>query len=222
MSEDIFNEIKRDASVDKYLLFLKNNKVFVIMAILLLAVGLSFGAWWKLSIDSNKKLQSDILYSAIEDENASDIESALVKYKKIDRNFITNKATSQISMLREANLLLKQGKTKEAQSLYLEISNNKRVDVEISQLADLLYITSVLNVGGKYDEGLVNRKLDNLSKKGNTWSFSALEIKAIYAIEKGNNDVAISIFNDLLNNSKLPYNMRIRVKKMLETISVSS
>lgn len=218
MSDTIFEEVRKEVILEKAFTFLTKYKYLLLSLILILLVSVPSWVWWRSSVKAAGELQSELLYEAIEYENEDDIKSAVAVYDKIDKNLTTNKFIAEISDLRKAHLMMKEGKTEEALKLYSDIGANKKVDREISQLAKLFYVSSAINTGKEYGDVSIDEILEDLTKKDSPWLFSALEMKAFYAISKGKTDIATEIFQGLLKEQRLPYNMRIRTNKVLKTL----
>jgi hypothetical protein len=134
-------------------------------------------------------------------------------YKSLDEVIAAeHKGFSGIAGLEKAALLLKNNKQEEAIKLYNQIAGDKKIDRSLRELADIISIIETIK--SNKDENIDNR-LIALSKNDSPWKPIALEIRALWYQQHGNNVKAKEILESIIEDNETPRSIAERAKEIL-------
>lgn len=121
-----------------------------------------------------------------------------------------------IADLQRAALLIEQGQRHDALSLYRTLRDETGVAVAYRDLASILW---AMHGMGVEDATVLEDALYPLTDPTNPFSYSALELLALLAIERSDVAEARSILQDLLDDTGTPSGIRGRAEEMTAVLS---
>ncbi len=147
---------------------------------------------------------------AIEDGNAENALQALGDVAAGGGNY------QAIADLRRAALLIEQGQRQDALSLYRSLRNEASVAQAYRDLASVLW---AMHGVGVEDTAALEDALYPITAPTNPFSYSALELLAVLAVERSDIDESRSILQDLLDDAGTPSGIRGRAEEMMAVLS---
>tara|TARA_Y200000002_G_scaffold377663_1_gene383658 strand:- start:602 stop:1120 length:519 start_codon:yes stop_codon:yes gene_type:complete len=142
-----------------------------------------------------------------------DLNKAIENLDKIDN--LNPSLISGIAKIKIATLLMENGKIQESKAKLLEIINEDKAHVILTDLAIYFYLMSSLNDMSmdEMNTYLTTNKLENSSFK-----YLFKEIIAIKNLLVGNIKISKEKFDELINDVNAPRDIVIRAAKFLDTI----
>jgi hypothetical protein len=113
--------------------------------------------------------------------------------------------------LQRAGILLEQGNTRDAISIYRTLSNDANIAYVFSDLATLLWGIHGLD---SEDPGVLEDAIEPLTDPSNAYSFSALELMALLSARRGDIDGARAILDQLVDDANTPAAIKNRASEL--------
>ena len=211
---DFIRELEDELKQERLLGFFKAYGKFIAGVIVFVIVVASI-----LTFKESSKIKAEIAASEEFRTNveleASDANAASAIYEKISQDAPSGFAG--LAVLKRAGMLANEGKIKEAVEVYDEFANSSKSEIAFREFARFIatYLM-VENDLGEVEE--LNSRFDKLTKDNHPWRYSALELKAIYALKQGDKEQALEIFKNLSKNKLIPLDLRTRADKMVNII----
>ncbi|TAL30323.1 MAG: tetratricopeptide repeat protein [Alphaproteobacteria bacterium] len=201
---DIMEEISEDLRRQQLEQFWKENGAWIIGGVFLAVVFTAGLTWWRAHTFERNLRETAQLIEII---NESDVEK-LSSFA--DR---TDKDHAVIARLAAAAVYAKRQQPEKAVAIYTSIQNTTGVDRTYRELARLLSVGQRLETG---DPAALHKDLKELTGKGDTWRFSALELEALlYARERKLKEAAASLA-EIIADSSAPQDVRMRASTLRE------
>ncbi len=208
---DLMQEIGEDLRQQQLKAFWKENGSWIIGGVLLAIVATAVMSFWR-----EHKLQADVestaqMLSIVREADAAKLTAFADKADK------DHAVTAQFIA---AGMLMQQGKKDEAAALYAKIENASGVDRVYRDLGALYAARIELDNG--VDAATVQKKLEKLTDKKNTWRFSAMETQALLHAREGRSEEAIKVLDAIAADTGAPADVRSRAMTLRELYQVSA
>ncbi|MBD1141921.1 hypothetical protein IDH31_02060 [Pelagibacterales bacterium SAG-MED32] len=207
---DILRQVDEELRQDRLLKIWRRYRVYLIGGLLLI-IGSVLG--YQVNKSVNQSFYEDEVEKYISTSDLVDFEQTIENLGKIENS--NQLLISGISKIKIATVLMENGRTQESKSKLLEIINDGRVDILVTDLAIYFYLMSNLNELpiDEMNTYLTNNKLENSSFK-----YLFKETLAIKYLLAGNINLSQEKFNQLINDQNTPRDIVIRATKFLDTI----
>ena len=211
---NIFNEVDEDIRKERYQSLWNKYGKYVISLIVLIIVIFSISQYSKQkNIIDNKKLL-DIYYSAAEKIEINQYELANKSLVKVYNE--KNKTLSALSGFKLAEILIQDNQKEKALLFLEEMYNNKSLEQIYRELALYKYIIiNFENIQIKEIEDIANSITTNKIILGPYFQ----EIFGIKLLTLGNIERANSIFTELSVNENTPFDLKVRLEKLIQIAS---
>jgi hypothetical protein len=211
---NIFNEVDEDIRKERYQSLWNKYGKYVISLIVLIIVIFSISQYSKQkNIIDNKKLL-DIYYSAAEKIEINQYELANKSLVKVYND--KNKTLSALSGFKLAEILIQDNQKEKALLFLEEMYNNKSLEQIYRELALYKYI--IINF-----ENIQIKEIEDIANSITTNKIILepyfQEIFGIKLLTLGNIERANSIFTELSVNENTPFDLKVRLEKLIQIAS---
>lgn len=211
---NIFNEVDEDIRKERYQSLWNKYGKYVISLIVLIIVIFSISQYSKQkNIIDNKKLL-DIYYSAAEKIEINQYELANKSLVKVYNE--KNKTLSALSGFKLAEILIQDNQKEKALLFLEEMYNNKSLEQIYRELALYKYI--IINF-----ENIQIKEIEDIANSITTNKIILepyfQEIFGIRLLTLGNIERANSIFTELSVNENTPFDLKVRLEKLIQIAS---
>ena len=197
---DIFQEVDEALQQEKIAKIWQEYQTPILSAIGILILGTAAFTGVKNWNYTKNTGETKNLLSAIESPKAQD---ELQNFAKDTRN---NHAA--VAKLNLAQLLIEEGKTKEAANIYKEIAQNRGVDHDLRDLSRILFARN----SDKADKNIL---IPVLSNEKSPWKWHArLEMALIEAHQNNDLETAISLLEPFQNDATIPASLKQRANAL--------
>ena len=211
---NIFNEVDEDIRKERYQSLWNKYGKYVISLIVLIIVIFSLSQYSKQkNITDNKKLL-DIYYSAAEKIEINQYELANKSLEKVYNE--KNKTLSAFSGFKLTETLIQDNQKEKALLFLEEMYNNKSLEQIYRELALYKYIIiNFENIQIKEIEDIANSITTNKIILGPYFQ----EIFGIKFLTLGDIEKANSIFTELSIDENIPFDLKVRLEKLIQIAS---
>ena len=211
---NIFNEVDEDIRKERYQSLWSKYGKYVISLIVLIIVIFSLSQYFnQKNITDNKKLL-DIYYSAAEKIEINQYELANKSLVKVYNE--KNKTLSALSGFKLAEILIQDNQKEKALLFLEEMYNNKSLEQIYRELALYKYI--IINF-----ENIQIKEIEDIANSITTNKIILepyfQEIFGIKLLTLGNIERANSIFTELSVNENTPFDLKVRLEKLIQIAS---
>ena len=211
---NIFNEVDEDIRKERYQSLWNKYGKYVISLIVLIIVIFSLSQYSKQkSIIDNKKIL-DIYYSAAEKIEINQYDLANKSLEKVYNE--KNKTLSALSGFKLTETLIQDNQKEKALLFLEEMYNNKSLEQIYRELALYKYI--IINF-----ENIQIKEIENIANSITTNKIILepyfQEIFGIKLLTLGNIERANSIFTELSVNENTPFDLKVRLEKLIQIAS---
>lgn len=224
MSEDLFKEIDEELRTEKLHYFMRRYaKLAIVVIIAVLAVFglLQFNHWQK----HKKIVNASNFYMQVMQKTVQ-LSPQSKDDKMVDQiigefNHISNHSPQSIralAQLKQASLLLDQGKLKEASVIWEALRFDKTASPDFRNLANLLWIENHLD---NVDPGELHNRIRELLDHKTPWYALARECEAILDLKTGKVIEAKQVFGRLSTDMNASPELRKRANVMLQVIAAN-
>ncbi len=211
---DLFDEIKEDVTREKYAkLWLEYGKYVIATAIAIVIITTLAVAYKGYKAKQYEKL-GNMLYQSFKSESEGNIDNSIKGYSELAD--LDESTYSQLSSMRNARILSGQNKQDEANKLYQEIFNSDKSVKELKDLAAILYLQNSLE--SKADDQIL-QAVNDIINDNNIYKYTAKQLLAYYNYNIGNSSEAKRLFEELLQSTDTPANIKKRSNEMLNAIN---
>lgn len=214
---DIIDEIQQDIKEERFVKLWREYGSYVIGLAVMVVLVTAGTVWWQNAVSAKSEAQGSKLFAALIQSQEGNVAEALSTYAGLTEEGMP--VAASIAGLRQASLLLQENKIEEALALYDRLSKSKDAPDEMKELADLLYVNTVINATSLNKDEEVEKRLKYLARQGAPWHYSALEISAFYALGKGEKERAGELFESLAKEEAAPVRIRNRASEMINAIN---
>ncbi len=207
---DILRQVDEELRQDRLINLWRRYRVYLIGGLILL-IGSVLG--YQINKSVNQSFYEEEVEKYIGSSDLVDLNQTIENLGKIESSnklFISGLAQIKIAML-----LMENGKIQESKNKLLEIINEDKVNVILTDLAIYFYLMSSLDdmPMSEIKIYLKKNKLENSSFK-----YLFKETIAIKYLLAGNTKLSKEKFDELVNDQNTPKDIIIRVTKFLDTI----
>ncbi len=209
---DFMTELKQDMKEERLRRWWESNAKFVygfiIGTILITAL-----YTWKQDADKSHAEEFSLLLDRASAIRIDDTERTKLLNKVIQDGTPAFKTLASFS---QAFALVDKGDYAMAVKTFDAIGNNTQFDQlfrDFAALRAVFVLTEHLK-----DDPTIEQRLTTLTATKNTWRYSALEIKAMYLLEKGKNSEALAVMKALTEDENTPRFLQYRIEKLLKAI----
>ena len=207
---DILRQVDEELRQDRLLNLWRRYRIYLIVGLILL---ISSVLGYQINKSVNHSFYEGEVEKYISTSDLIDLNKAIENLDKIDN--LNPSLISGIAKIKIATLLMENGKIQESKAKLLEIINEDKAHVILTDLAIYFYLMSSLNDMSmdEMNTYLTTNKLENSSFK-----YLFKEIIAIKNLLVGNIKISKEKFDELINDVNAPRDIVIRATKFLDTI----
>jgi len=207
---DILRQVDEELRQDRLLNLWRRYRIYLIVGLILL---ISSVLGYQINKSVNHSFYEGEVEKYISTSDLIDLNKAIENLDKIDN--LNPSLISGIAKIKIATLLMENGKIQESKAKLLEIINEDKAHVILTDLAIYFYLMSSLNDMSmdEMNTYLTTNKLENSSFK-----YLFKEIIAIKNLLVGNIKISKEKFDELINDVNAPRDIVIRAAKFLDTI----
>lgn len=213
MSDDLFREVDEEVRQEQYLKLWKQYGVYiagVVVAIIVITVSVVV---WRDMQQSSRDANGEQLLAVInvgEDRRDEALDQLAVLADEGTKGY------RLLARLREGALLSKRGDASGAVAVYDAVAADSDHDQIYRDLAKVLAVSHGMSI---MDRSEVEDRLASVSGDGNTWRYSARELKATAVMASGDTAGAIEAFQVLVDDIQAPSGVRGRAAEMLAILA---
>ena len=205
---DIFREIEDELRRDNLLkLWQRYGKYIIAAAVLVLLVAAAIVAW-RDHLASERRAQSTTYSNALALVRAGKDAEAARLFGVLAQQ---GGGYGLLAAFEHAELLAKTGDKKGAIAAYNQLADSASIDPEFRDLAALLSVMHELPGG---DPKAAIARLEPLTKPGNVWRASALDLTAAAKLQAGDRGGALAIYTQLADDLTAPQGLRARAAEL--------
>ena len=208
---NIFNEVDEDIRKEKYQnLWRKYGKYLIGFIVLIVLIFSSMQYLQSKKISDNKKIL-DVYFSAVESMEENQLDTAI---QSLENVYIEkNKVLVAFSGYKLSEIYLKNDEKEKALATLDMIISNISLDSIYRELALYKYIMIDFD---NLELNYIDEKLNSIKAPKRILTPYFQEIIGIKHLTLGNINKAKSIFNDLVLNENTPFDLRIRLDKLIQ------
>ena len=205
MPEDnIVEEINEDLRRQQLEQFWKENGAWIIGGVILAVIFTAGMTWWRAHTYERNLQQTSEMIDII---NTSDVDKLTAFADRSDKDHAV------IARFAAAAVYAKRSDTEKAVSIYKSIENTSGVDSMYRDLALLLSAGQRLQSA---DPAQLHKELGGLTKPGNAWRFSALELEALLYAREHKLKEAADDLAEITTAADAPQDVRMRASTLRE------
>ena len=201
---NIMEEVNDDMRRQELEKFWKENGSWIIGGVILAVVFTAGMTWWRAHTYEHNLQQTSEMIDII---NTSDVDKLTAFANKTDKDHAV------IARFAAAAVYTKRNDTEKAATIYNSIQNTTGVDAMYRDLAKLLSAGQRLQSG---DPATLHAELGSLTKPGNAWRFSALELEALLYAREHKLKEAADDLAEITAASDAPQDVRMRASTLRE------
>ena len=210
---DIFREIDEELRRDNLLQLWKRHGRYVIVgAVVVLAIGGGVAAWRQHQLDERKAV-STRYFAALSTLGAGKNADAQKLFADLAR---TGGGYALLARFEQAGLLADSGDKAGAIAIYDSIAKSSDADSEFRDLATVLSVMRGLSDGDPKD---AIERLAPLTKSGEPWRPTALDLTAAADLKAGDKPAALKIYKELADDLAAPEGLRSRAAELAAALA---
>lgn len=214
---DFLDEVIEDVKQENFRRILEKYGNYLVGLILLVVLSTGLGVWYKNHHKKQIISSGNLFYEA---SNIAGTGERSQVSQLLD-NIVEDGGDGyrSLALLQKATILENAGDYRQASDIYKEIGNSAASE-EIADMALLhfSYIGMEHPEQSSVKKEELNSILENLSKLGRPWRFSAMELQGIIALRENNIDKARKIFITLREDALSPRSAKDRAGIMLDSL----
>ena len=207
---DILRQVDEELRQDRLLNLWRRYRIYLVCGLILL-IGSVIG--FQINKSVNQSFYEGEVEKYIGTSDLVDFNETIENLGKIDNS--NQLLISGIAQIKIAILLMENGKIQESKEKLLEIINDGKANVILTDLAIYFYLMSSLN-DIPMDE--INVYLSNNKLENSSFKYLFKETIAIKNLLSGNIKLSKEKFNELVKDESTPREIVIRAAKFLDTI----
>ena len=212
-TDSLFSEIDEDLRREKLEKFWKQNRTYIIAAIVLSLIGsTAYTIWQNKQTTAHEKATATLAGALqnLKDDNRAEIETKLVEFAQS-----APAGTGALAQLYAAGVVQNTDKSADGLTHLRALAERKDVKPIYRDLAKLLLVQSRLDSD---DATLLQNELSPLKGDGQPWRYSAREMSALLSLKQGDTDSARATFEKLQSDTDAPTGIRERAQRILSTL----
>jgi hypothetical protein len=202
-------EIEADLRDEQLIKLWTKYKTSIYGAMVALVLGVAVYQFWQGRVEARLTAQANGYAQAIAAIEQDNPDAALETLGEVAAGGGNYRAVAD---LQRAALLVDKGQIEDALSLYKSLRSDSSLAPPYRDLASLLW---AMHGTGREDTTVLEDAIYPLTDPSNAFSFSALELLALLAIERGDIDETRSILEELIADANTPVSIRGRAQEML-------
>ena len=217
---DLLDEVLRDQSDEKKLIFFKKILPFVIAITILIVVGMVVNDRYQAKkIEENKEL-GDIFIKAINNSDKKIVDEVL---KQLPQDNASNRI-NELALLKRAGLFIDNGDTDGAKAIFEEIISNKEIESTTSSFARISWLSLVIdqpNITEK-DKETLQEYLKYYTNESQEFFGTASLLKAIWFEKNNQNELAKEELIALKSLENLPASIKKQATALLSRLELKN
>jgi len=211
---NIFNEVDEDIRKERYQNLWSNYGKYIIAFLMLIVIAFSLTQYFQAKNISDNKAILDMYFSAAEGIEKNQLDFANNELEIVYNQ--KNKMLAALSGFKMSETYLNNNQKEEAILLLEKIVANRSLESIYRELALYKYI--MINFEN-IDISSIEKKIVSIGVNKNTLHPYFQEIIGIKYLTAGNIEKANSVFTDLLLNEDTPFDLKMRLDKLIQIAS---
>mgnify|MGYP000103060730 FL=1 len=211
---NIFNEVDEDIRKERYQNLWSNYGKYIIAFLMLIVIAFSLTQYFQAKNISDNKAILDMYFSAAEGIEKNQLDFANNELEIVYNQ--KNKMLAALSGFKMSETYLNNNQKEEAILLLEKIVDNRSLESIYRELALYKYI--MINFEN-IDISSIEKKIVSIGVNKNTLHPYFQEIIGIKYLTAGNIEKANSVFTDLLLNEDTPFDLKMRLDKLIQIAS---
>ena len=211
---NIFNEVDEDIRKERYQNLWSNYGKYIIAFLMLIVIAFSLTQYFQAKNISDNKAILDMYYSAAEGIEKNQLDFANNEFEIVYNQ--KNKMLAALSGFKMSETYLNNNQKEEAILLLEKIVDNRSLESIYRELALYKYI--MINFEN-IDISSIEKKIVSIGVNKNILHPYFQEIIGIKYLTAGNIEKANSVFTDLLLNEDTPFDLKMRLDKLIQIAS---
>tara|TARA_B100000787_G_scaffold88001_1_gene64995 strand:- start:145 stop:786 length:642 start_codon:yes stop_codon:yes gene_type:complete len=211
---NIFNEVDEDIRKERYQNLWSNYGKYIIAFLMLIVIAFSLTQYFQAKNISDNKAILDMYYSAAEGIEKNQLDFANNEFEIVYNQ--KNKMLAALSGFKMSETYLNNNQKEEAILLLEKIVDNRSLESIYRELALYKYI--MINFEN-IDISSIEKKIVSIGVNKNILHPYFQEIIGIKYLTAGNIEKANSVFIDLLLNEDTPFDLKMRLDKLIQIAS---
>ena len=211
---NIFNEVDEDIRKERYQNLWSNYGKYIIAFLMLIVIAFSLTQYFQAKNISDNKAILDMYYSAAEGIEKNQLDFANNELEIVYNQ--KNKMLAALSGFKMSETYLNNNQKEEAILLLEKIVANRSLESIYRELALYKYI--MINFEN-IDISSIEKKIVSIGVNKNILHPYFQEIIGIKYLTAGNIEKANSVFTDLLLNEDTPFDLKMRLDKLIQIAS---
>lgn len=211
--EALFREVDEDLREEQMHRLWKQYGGYLIAAAVLVVVIVAGTQGWKAWQSSQRLDEARAYESAVQAVAAGNADQGVAQLADLAASGATGHAA--LARLREAAVLLDQGKPEDALNAYRALAEDGGADAALRDVARVLYALHGLD---RLEPGAVQAMVAPLDTQDGAFRFSAREVKALLALRQDQEAQARELFAGLAADTQAPRGVRSRAQEMLDLL----
>ena len=212
--ENIFNEVDEDIRKERYQNLWSNYGKYIIAFLMLIVIAFSLTQYFQAKNISDNKAILDMYFSAAEGIEKNQLDFANNELEIVYNQ--KNKMLAALSGFKMSETYLNNNQKEEAILLLEKIVANRSLESIYRELALYKYI--MINFEN-IDISSIEKKIVSIGVNKNILHPYFQEIIGIKYLTAGNIEKANSVFTDLLLNEDTPFDLKMRLDKLIQIAS---
>ncbi len=210
----LLREIDEELRQEHYEVLWKRYGSYLIAAAVMLVVGVAGYKGWQ-NYDYNQRSEAGTqFYAATSLVKQGNMDQAFEAFNEISKD--SPEGYQALASFRAAGVLSNQGDLSAAALAYNDIASKAANPKDLRDLATLLSVVNSLDSGSPES---LSAKLAPLTVIDSAWRFSALELSAVLALRKGDEQGAIDTLTQLSADPSSPAGVRKRSDEILASLN---
>lgn len=208
MLNAFMTEVESDLRDEQLQKFWNTYKNAVFAAIAALILGVSGYQYLIAQEEERLAAQANTFARASESIEAGNIDDALAGLASVAEQGGNYGA---LAKLRSAAVFLEQGNTQDAVDIYRALSEDQSLDYAFTDLATVLWVLHAMDTESPET---LEAALSPLTSPSNAFSYSATELMAVLAAERGDMATAVNLLDGLIADTNTPNAVRARAAEL--------
>jgi len=212
---DIFEEVSEDLRRDRGLKLWQKYGSYIIGFAVVVVVGVAAYQGWKGYRQEGREAAAIRYAAAVDLARAGKPAEAADAFKVLAAE-AGGEGYGVLARFQEAGQRIQAGDASGGLAILDAISADAGIDPTFRDLATVTAASHRIGAGG--DAGAVRDRLEALDKPDNPWRFSAIELRALLALNGGDDRRGRELLKRLVDDVATPQAMRARAAELLEVI----
>jgi hypothetical protein len=215
---DILEEVLRDQSDEKKVLFFRKILPIVIFLTIAIVIGMVINNWYRDDVMKKNMQRGDILIKAVNNTDKKLVDETL-------NNLIKSSDDSNISelaSLKKVGIKITEGNFEQAKVLLEEIINNKNYESLTSSFARVSWLSLVIEQAtlSAKEKAQFEEYLKYYHNENQEFFGTASLLKAMWYMRAGQNDLAKEVLRNITSIENLPLSIKEQAKALLSKLNI--